>query len=586
MADSDIFVRFGADIDPLKKGVKAAGNKLDEFGKKTRSTVNALGKVAAASALAGAAIGVKLVSDSLNAIDTQAKLARQLGTTSASLATLNRAADMSGISMKSIEAGAKNLDVAMGEAAQGTGEALDTLKRLNITAEDLAGMTLDEKLLKINAALIENIPATERAAAAADLFGKKAGFAISQLSPEGIAEAKRQVEGLGLAISDIDAAKIEAANDSMATMGLAVKGVSNQFTIALAPILNELATSFQEAAMESGGFRDTAVEAVNGIAKAVGFIGNSLFGVGLVIDGIKLAFQGLGVVASMWATQLVENIDFAINSVKKAMNLMIAGLNKIPGIDISKFIVGKGALAESFRAETEAAKVALGLAATELNNKLLQPLPSEQVEIFMQSVRDKNQLELDAESEKIAALAIMNEEGNAAAATLREEATAREAKIAAAQRAKNLSGTQSFFSDLSTLTQSSNKKLFEIGKIAARANVVIDTHESAMKAYKWAAGWGGPIAGSIAAGAAIAAGGIRLSAINSTSFGGGGLAGSGAGAATPAATTSNTAPQAQASSRTIRIEGIDPNQNFSGGQVQNLVEQLREFQEDGGVLVI
>ena len=119
MAETDIITRFGADIGPLKKGVTEAQGALSKFGTGARKTANDLGKVAGAAALAGAAIATKLVSNSLNAIDAQAKLAKQLGTSSASIATLDRAASMSGISLKNIEQGAKNLEVAMGEAAQG-----------------------------------------------------------------------------------------------------------------------------------------------------------------------------------------------------------------------------------------------------------------------------------------------------------------------------------------------------------------------------------------------------------------------------------------------------------------------------------
>ena len=42
----------------------------------------------------------------------------------------------------------------------------------------------------------------------------------------------------------MDAAKIERANDAMGNIGLAVTGVSNQFTVALAPILEAVANDF------------------------------------------------------------------------------------------------------------------------------------------------------------------------------------------------------------------------------------------------------------------------------------------------------------------------------------------------------
>ena len=543
--DSDIFVRFGADIDPLKKGVKAAGSKLDEFGKKTRSTANALGKVAAASAVAGAAIGVKLVSDSLNAIDAQAKLAKQLGTTSASIATLDRAAQMSGISMKSIEAGAKNLEVAMGEAAQGTGIALETLERLNLTAKDLEGMTLDEKLLTVNKAIKENIPATQQAAAAADLFGKKAGFAISQLNPEGIAEAKRQMEGFGLAISDVDAAKIEAANDAMATVGLAVDGVAQQLTITLAPILEHMATQFQEAAIQSGGFKTVAVDAVQGVASAIGFLGNAFRGIEIAVKGLEIGFDTLKTGA--------------------------LGIGAIFSDEMAK------------AADESVASMATGI--EELNALLMAPLPSETIEAFVASFTDPAILE--AKQAQIDEMKALDDQAGLDRVSKEEEIQSAMANIRMSWGSQQTTAVGQMFSDLSTLTQSGNKKMFEIGKAAARANVVLSTYEGAQKAYTALAGIPvvGPALGIAAAGAAIAAGGIRLSAINSTSFGGGGSVSSaaGGGAATTAATPAAAAPE---QSRTIRVEGIDPNQNFSGGQVQNLVDQLRDYQEDGGVLVI
>ena len=65
MAESDVFVRFGADIGPLEKGVNQASSKLNQITAKSRETANAMAKISLAAAAAGAAIGVKLVSNSL-----------------------------------------------------------------------------------------------------------------------------------------------------------------------------------------------------------------------------------------------------------------------------------------------------------------------------------------------------------------------------------------------------------------------------------------------------------------------------------------------------------------------------------------
>lgn len=586
MAESDIFVRFGADIDPLKRGTKEASSSLQKFGDSAKDTSKNLAKMAAVAAVAGAAIGVKLVKDSLQAIDAQAKLARQLGTSSASMATLDRAAEMSGISMKSIEAGAKNLEVAMGEAAQGTGTAVDTLDRLGLSVSDLEGMTLDQKLLTVNQALNENVPAAERAAAASDLFGKKAGFAISQLTPEGIAEAKRQMEGFGLAISDVDAAKIEAANDAMSSIGKAVEGVSQQVTIALAPILEELALHFQEAAIESGGFKDQAVAAVEGVATAVGFMGNAFTGIDLIIDGTVVAFQSLKAAALSVALTIAESIEDGIQGAVASINGLIDSVNEIPGVDVSNLIVGQSELVASIKDAALEANSELAASTAALHNKLMAPLPSEQVEAFIASINDPAILE--AKQMQVEQLAMIDEQAGQQRVSKEEEIQQALAQIQQAWGSNQTSAVSNMFGDLAVLQQSGNKRLFEIGKKAAMAQTIMSTYEGAQKAYTALAGIPvvGPGLGIAAAGAAIAAGGVRLQAINSASFGGGGSVNSSAAGGGAASTASAPPASAPEQNRTIRLEGVDPNRNYSGSEVQGLAEQLVDLQKDGFKLVI
>ena len=592
MADTDIITRFGADIGPLKKGAEEAGSTLTKFGKNARTTANQLGKIAGGAALAGAAIATKLVSNSLNAIDAQAKLAKQLKTSSESIATLDRAASMSGISLKNIEAGAKNLEVALGEAAQGTGIAIDTLERLGLTAESLEGMSLDEKILSVNAAIQQNIPATEQAAAAADLFGKKAGFAISQLDPATISEARREVVGFGVAVSDVDAAKIERANDAMATVGLAVEGVSNQFTVALAPILEAVAKDFKAAAIESGGFKTQAMDAVNGIAKAIGFLGNAFRGFEVIVGGLKLAFEGVSVVVNMFVTQLVENIDLAIQGAMNSINMLIEGVNNLPGVDISKLVVGKSALAESMRASLEGAKEELGKSAAELNALMLQPLPSDLVEARLLTIRVNAAREAGIESEKQAAIAAAEKTSLDQRLSVGENFERAMASIKQKWGKQQTGATSKMFGDLATLQQSGSKKMFEVGKAAARAQTVMSTYEGAQKAYTALAGIPivGPALGVAAAGAAIAAGGIRLSAINSASFGGGGSVSAGAAGGGAAASTGGAASAASgggagpAQERNLVVSGFDSNSLITGDMLNGILEGIQGSIDDGFVL--
>jgi hypothetical protein len=66
----------------------------------------------------------------LQTVDAQAKLAQSLGTTVASIQTLERAGELAGVSMSGIEQATKDLTRRLSQAAAGTGPAADALDRL------------------------------------------------------------------------------------------------------------------------------------------------------------------------------------------------------------------------------------------------------------------------------------------------------------------------------------------------------------------------------------------------------------------------------------------------------------------------
>jgi hypothetical protein len=246
-----------------------------------------------------------------------------------------------------------------------------------------------------------------------------------------------------------------------------------------------------------------------------------------------------------------------------------------------------------------------------LNESILEPLPSEQVEAFMESVYSKNNLEIMANEDKLAALT--EADAIAAANKLEAETVASEALAAVNEAAleKKLASEMdaatklekfnssmeksrtaaagNALSDIATLMQSGNKKQFEIGKAAAKAQVVISTYKGAQEAYSALAGIPivGPALGIAAAGAAVAAGGIRLQAINSASFGGGGGVSAGGGGAAPAAGGGGAAAQeAPAQERNLTISGIDKDSLYTGDQLTNLMDNMKAAQEDGYVLMV
>tara|TARA_R110002167_G_scaffold180152_4_gene380348 strand:- start:5101 stop:7161 length:2061 start_codon:yes stop_codon:yes gene_type:complete len=341
-SEADILVKFGADVGPLKKGAKSASTSIAGVGTAAANNAKKMAALGAVAAVAGAALGIKLVSASMSAIDVQAKLAKQLDTSSKSIANLELAASLSGISINDVATAAKALNVKLADAAGGTGTAVEVLKDLGLTVKDLAVMDLDEKIGALNKAIKENIDPTEQAAYAADLFGTRAGAAIAMLDSETIKSASDQIERFGLAISDIDAAKVEAANDAIEILKRSTDGLVQQFTVALAPAIEAAANVLSEQFISASGdmqsgvqdAADAAIEAfadvLDGAAGLIGFIeqnqdvakfgvmGYLLFGkkgavlgaaIGGTFDFVKEQMDALGISTSTAMDPTLQKID-------------------------------------------------------------------------------------------------------------------------------------------------------------------------------------------------------------------------------------------------------------------------------------
>lgn len=100
-------------------------------------------------------------------------------------------------------------------------------------------------------------------------------------------------------------------------------------------------------------------------------------------------------------------------------------------------------------------------------------------------------------------------------------ATAEErAAIESMYEQQRLSGLSEMFGDISTIMNAGSRNMFEIGKAAAIAQAIVDTYSSAQSAYSSLVSIPvvGPVLGIAAAAAAVTAGTMRVTQIQSTQF--------------------------------------------------------------------
>jgi hypothetical protein len=264
MAEKRVSVRLaavgGRQVRAELEGVGAAGAR--GFGRLSREMDMANARMAAfarrarvaaaAATVALAAAGAAMIRSGLQTVDAQAKLAQSLGTTVASIQTLERAGELAGVSMSGIEQATKDLTRRLSQAAARTGPAAQALDRLGLSANELIALPLDQRVGAINAAIESFVPAAERAAVAGQLFGEEGSIAMSRIDTATLRQATEDVLAFGVVVSEQDADQIERTNDAISRLGLIWRGLSNQLAVAAAPALEAVADAMAAVASRTG----------------------------------------------------------------------------------------------------------------------------------------------------------------------------------------------------------------------------------------------------------------------------------------------------------------------------------------------
>lgn len=379
-------VRIGADTSGLDRGLRQSRSNLDQFGRQTRQTVNRMGQLGIAAGAAGAALFAGLVRNGLQAIDEQAKLARSIDGTIDGLRGLSEAAADAGISKQAVAQSAQILNQRLGEARRGTGAAADQLDRLGLSAEDLSRMDVDQRMATIADRMRDLGFDSQQTGDALRQLGirNREMTLLMQQGGDAIRAARAEVDEFGLSISEVDARQIEAANDAMRRVTRTFEVIRNQVTIALAPILTELAGRLNDAAHEAGGFRQASADAAETGIRAFGHLAD-------VVEGLRRTFLllGQGIATAMLGAQALvwETAEAIINGPGRAINQLTGLLNNLPFVDVQQ--LGMGQLGQHVNQQMNIAKQATREGVAAMQGTLMRPMPSTAVEEMIDSIRER-----------------------------------------------------------------------------------------------------------------------------------------------------------------------------------------------------
>lgn len=268
-----LLILIGAETKGLLSGVLTARTALGGLEKASYNVASSVNRLATAGVAAGVALAGYLVNQSNETIDAQSKLAYRINSTVEAVQTLTHAADLAGISTEALTKSAGILNQRLGQAArEGAGPVYEQLRRLNLTAEQLINLPVDERLAVIGDRFRDLGYNTAQQADALRQLGIRSQEVINLMEGGGdaIRSARKDVIAFGVAVSDIDAAKVEAANDEWTRARLLLTGIANTFVTEISGAFRYLAEQFVEAGRESGGFKEQIKTVVDYIV--IGFL--------------------------------------------------------------------------------------------------------------------------------------------------------------------------------------------------------------------------------------------------------------------------------------------------------------------------
>lgn len=366
-------------VDRTAAAFRSAGTGLNRLGRQV------LGVKTQILALVGVGgIGL-MVKRSFEMEDAAVKLSDRLGIVNEKFGGLRHAMDLAGVSQQNFATAARSLSKNIVDFANGTGRSQDAFNDLNLSASRLLALPLDEQLQTVldRLAQIENV--TLRNAYAQKIFGDEASAMLNLIADGagGIRKATEDAIAWNAALTRVDAAKLEQANDAMTRAKTAAQGVFNTIAVALAPVITALANRFADSAKEANGFREEVLSGMETAATAIGYVAN-------VVQGLRFAWAGLKLVVGAAINLIIDGVaswDRALTDL--ANKFSGSWIGKKLGIEASQYN-------ESLQLMAEVSKERLGELKDEFDAIAMEGLPAEKVKAFFATVRAEAQTAAEA----------------------------------------------------------------------------------------------------------------------------------------------------------------------------------------------
>jgi TP901 family phage tail tape measure protein len=238
------FVELFADTSKLQAAMKNVTAMFKGFGEIISGWGTQM--MRAGAAVVAPLVAVAKIAGSMG--DNFKDMSDRTGITVEALSELDYVTSQTGTSLAAFEAGIKNMQKNLVEAAGGSHEATAALRALGLTVEKLRGQSPDEQFRSIAQAMEDIESPATRAALAMKIFGKS-GTELIPLLTAGSAELQRlhqQFERLGILITTQEATAAADFNDKLTELWLVLKRAAFHIGSVLLPALTDVANILEE----------------------------------------------------------------------------------------------------------------------------------------------------------------------------------------------------------------------------------------------------------------------------------------------------------------------------------------------------
>jgi ABC-type transporter Mla subunit MlaD len=345
---------FKGDVAKEIAGINSEGSKLSSLADSAKGAAGAVGAIGGVAIGAGAALfGLAKQTADLGSEIFDASQKTGLG--AEALSSLKLAADQSSSSLAEVAKGVTVFSRTVAEAARGSDEAKDKLRRLGIDPQEAIN-DLQGALAKAFKTINDAPEGIKQTAAATDAFGRSGANLLPTIkSFDGdLAGLIRRAKELGVTFTDEDARAADEFGDTLDTLGAQARGLANEVGKNLIPyITKEMQTlsgnvKDNRAAWKEWG-KDTANAAIGAYEALKAYVEYAKYATGAGI--IYSTLSAAGGVASSNAPPPTPTVPsgYRLGSGGRLIKLK-------PGESPTDYLTGKGNPAYDVDASAEAEK--------------------------------------------------------------------------------------------------------------------------------------------------------------------------------------------------------------------------------------